>query len=331
MKKRFVLLACFIFILSLTSCQKNETTENESTSFQDELSAEKAQSITTDEDGIDSDNIESESENQEFLEALDAIEGDYTYENSWEIPTDSYCVEKMFGTPGHLVFEDAGSFLEAFGFVQEDPFYEFYADDELKLTLYYDEETQLGCGDYGSSGLGFCFVGLEAVEWTGYRWGDYMDPVTVYHERPGDYMGDYSYDEVKEYNEKGQLVEYRVTNVADLVAEYVNVEHLKDGEVLWNDALVVNYSYWADGTLLYREYYHNLYMFGTSMGTLKSWFDEQGRPVYEQAYITHGSLNWFYIYEDEDEIPEYALYVDNNGGQAEFKMYSKIVKNSEKE
>ena len=129
------------------------------------------------------------------------------------------------------------------------------------------------------------------------------------------------YDEIKEYDDAGRLVEYRVTNIADLTAEYTNIENLKDGTVLWNDALVVSYSYNDDGTLAYREYNHNLYLFGSNTGTLETWFDEKGRPIYEQAYITHGTLNWFYIYEDEDEIPEYILYEDNNGGQAEFTMY----------
>ncbi len=265
-------------------------------------------------------NLDELLEGERLLSELEAIEGDYTYEESKDVE-ESYLVEKTFGTPKMLYFKDVNSFLTAYGFADAEPFYEFYADGELKMTLYYNEETQLGCGDYGD-GWGVCFLGLNEMEWNDYFWGDYMEPVIVYSgERPEDYMGNYSYDEIKEYDDAGRLVEYHVTNIADLTAEYVDIESLQDSTVLWNDAVIVNYSYRDDGTLEYRDYHHNTYLFGTTASTLETWFDEMGRPVYERAYITHGSLNWFYIYEDEDSIPEYVLHTDGGGGYAEFIKY----------
>lgn len=272
----------------------------------------------SDEVSTEEDNSEELSEEERFLAELEAIEGDYTYEETKDIE-DFYCVEKTFGTPEMLYFNDVNSFLNAYGLADAEPFYEFYADDELKMTLYYDEETQLGCGDYGD-GWGVCFLGLNEMEWNGYFWGDYMEPVIVYSgERPEDYMGDYHYDEVTEYDDAGRLVEYRVTNIEDFVEEIVS--DAKDSYPMWNDALIVTYEYQQNGELAYRKYVHNSYMFGTTAGTLETWFDEKGRPVYERAYITHGSLNWFYIYEDEDEIPEYVLHTDVGGGYAEFIKY----------
>lgn len=255
-----------------------------------------------------------------LLSELEAIEGDYTYEETKDLE-EYYCVEKTFGTVEMLYFKDVNSFLTAYGFADADPFYEFYADGELKMTLYYNADEQLGCGDYGD-GWGVCFLGLNEMEWSNYFWGDYMEPVIVYSgERPEDYMGDYSYDEVKEYDDAGRLVEYRVTNIADLTAECVDIESLQDSTVLWNDAVIVNYSYRDDGTLAYRDYHHNTYLFGTTASTLETWFDEMGRPVYERAYITHGSLNWYYIYEDDDEIPEFVLETDAGGGGASFTRF----------
>ena len=341
MRKWSVFIICFIFMVGLFGCGESEVTveeisaeeqlceeeqelnDNENTFEQEQLEVNEQEIVNSEINSTEeqSENASKETEEELFLAELEGIEGDFVDENDREIPDDAYNVERMFGTHKFLLFEDSDSFLEAFGFEDAEPFYEFYADGKLELTLYYDEKTQLGCSDYGSN-WGFCFLGLEEKEWSGYLWGDYMEPVVVYSGlRPEDYMGDYSYDEIKEYNDAGQLIEYRVTNIADLTAEYTNIENLKDGTVLWNDALVVSYSYNDDGTLAYRKYNHNLYLFGSNTGTLETWFDEKGRPIYEQAYITHGTLNWFYIYEDEDEIPEYILYVDNNGGQAEFTMY----------
>lgn len=264
-------------------------------------------------------NLEGLSEEERFLAELEKIEGDYTYEEADKMSWDELMyVDKCYGTWDHLYFKDAESFLTAYGFDMDEPFYEVYADGKLQLTLYYDEETQLGCCVRG--GYGACFLGVTEAEWNGYLWGDYMDPVIVYDgHRPEDYMGDYHYDEIKEYDNAGRLVEYRVTNIEDLMEE--KVSGAKDFYSMWNDALKVTYEYQPNGKLAYRYYIHNSYMFGTNTSSLETWFDEQGRPVYERAYITHGSLEWFYIYQDEDEIPEFILSTDFGWNPAEFTKY----------
>lgn len=269
-------------------------------------------------------NLEGLSEEERFLAELEKIEGDYTYEEAKALGWGNYfLVDKDFLTLGHLYFKDKRSFLTAYGFDVDEPFYKVYAEGDLVLTMYYDEETELGCVISGSRGLeGACFQGATTAEWNGYLWGDYMDPVVIYMDerlRPEDYMGDYHYDEIKEYDESGRLVEYRVTNVDDYIEEISS--YAKDSYDGWNNALKVSYEYQANGELAYREYFHNSYIFGTTKSSLQTWFDEQGRPVYECAYITHGCLEWFYIYEDEDEIPEYILSTDFGWGPAELTQY----------
>ena len=269
-------------------------------------------------------NLEGLSEEERFLAEMDAIEGDYTYEEAKELGWENYfVVDKDLLTLEHLYFKDANSFLTAYGFDIDEPFYEVYAEGDLVLTLYYDKETELGCAIAGSRwNEGACFQGATEEEWNGYLWGDYMDPVVIYLDerlRPEDYMGDYHYDEIKEYDEAGRIVEYRVTNIDDYMKE--ECSSANDSYDGWNDALKVSYEYQANGELAYREYFHNCYIFGTTQSSLLTWFDVQGRPVYECAYITHGALEWFYIYEDEDEIPEYILSTDFGWGPPEFTRY----------
>lgn len=263
------------------------------------------------------------SEEERFLAEMDAVEGDYTHEETREMKWDEYfVVDKDLTTLESLYFKDAESFLNAYGFDVSEPFYKVYAEGDLVLTLYYDTETELACAIGSRGDRGACFQGVTDAEWNGYLWGDYMDPVVIYVDerlRPEDYMGDYHYDEIKEYDESGRLVEYRVTNVDDYVEEISS--YAKDSYDGWNDALKVSYEYQANGELAYREYFHNSYIFGTTQSSLQTWFDEQGRPVYECAYITHGCLEWFYIYEDEDEIPEYVLSLDMGWGTPEFTRY----------
>ena len=78
----------------------------------------------------------------------------------------------------------------------------------------------------------------------------------------------------------------------------------------------LNYVYRDDGTLFYREYWHDSMEFGTTLSYLYSFYDDKGRVVYERGYITHGELEYYYIYEDEGKKPVYCLEIDHNLGYA---------------
>ncbi len=71
-----------------------------------------------------------------------------------------------------------------------------------------------------------------------------------------------------------------------------------------------------DGTLYDRYYWHNPNQFSTYRQTESSLYDEKGRLVYENAYITHGILEDYYIYLDEGEKPAYRIELDHAGGPA---------------
>lgn len=81
-------------------------------------------------------------------------------------------------------------------------------------------------------------------------------------------------------------------------------------------AVRVDYIYRDDGTLFYRDYWHDPMEFGTTLSLRDSFYDERGRVVYEKGYITHGKLEYYYIYADEGDKPEYCLIVDHNVGCA---------------
>lgn len=46
----------------------------------------------------------------------------------------------------------------------------------------------------------------------------------------------------------------------------------------------------------------------------QSHYDEGERLIYEHCYVTHGSVDYYYIYEEESEIPAYCLIIDHNTG-----------------
>lgn len=82
------------------------------------------------------------------------------------------------------------------------------------------------------------------------------------------------------------------------------------------DMLKINFIYREDGTLVCKEYSHHDLVFGSTLCSLDSFYDTHERVIYERGYITHGHLEYYYIYEDRDgkiaEKPAYILEIDYN-------------------
>lgn len=197
-------------------------------------------------------------------------------------------------------------FLSQYGFGESDPFYEYaLPDGSMRLVLYYDEANGLGCGlryyqrdpdEWTTSGIyGFSFIGLveESNLWTDRLNVDY----TKFESWTGVYSS--SWDENIEYDDAGRVAHYEA---------YAPV----DGESV--RILNMYYEYDDNGTLRQRQYYHYHLWFSSTFQYWYSYFDELGRVEYERAYITHGSLEYYYIYLDGSDEPAYSLFLDNNCG-----------------
>lgn len=101
----------------------------------------------------------------------------------------------------------------------------------------------------------------------------------------------------------------------DEVRNWFMLTVTEDGEELV-PILKINFVYREDGTLYCRDYYHNQKIFGTTESTLEYFYDEKERIEYKSGYITHGYVEYYYIYEDESDKPAYCLYLDHNLGYA---------------
>lgn len=221
-----------------------------------------------------------------------------------------------------LWYMDEDSFLSQYGFAESTPFYEYaLPDGNIRLTLYYDEKTGLGCGirhferdpsDIMTSGLcGFTFVGMS--DETGNLWGGLSVDYTKFESCDGDNGSAYvsAYKENKEYNDAGKVVHFDSSGLYEVGDE-------KPSYVLWMD-----YEYDENGLLQHRQYYHNPYIFGTWYQVWDSYFDKLGRLEHEYIYITHGWMDYYYIYSDESTQPSYCLFLDDNLGwwMPEFARY----------
>ena len=115
------------------------------------------------------------------------------------------------------------------------------------------------------------------------------------------------YEEVIEYTKDGKIDYYKSMGVIDWLRD----GGAEDGK---DRVLEINYIYSDDGTLFYRYYGHNGYLFSSTYCSIYSYYDEFGRVAYESGYITHGSIYEYYIYDNDGKEPKYYLYLDDNLG-----------------
>lgn len=215
-------------------------------------------------------------------------------------------------------YESREAFLLEAGFEDAVPMYRHYDRyHNLRLELYMDESAEQLCG------LVYRYYFNSNREKCVDRYGFTIDDVgerdweedtafslkSVYGTDGADAVEDF--EETVEYTEAGNPDFYKSQGL---------MEHRRDEdgalELAPVSVLELDYVYRDDGTLYCRDYTHNPSIFGTTLCSLESYYDEKGRVVYESGYITHGQLEYFYIYGDEGEKPEYLLTVDYGGGYA---------------
>ncbi len=215
-------------------------------------------------------------------------------------------------------YESREAFLSEAGFENTVPMYQYYDRYyNLRLELYMDESAEQLCG------LAYCYYFNSEREKCVDRYGFTIDDVG---ER--DWEGDTAFSLKSVYGTDGadvvedfeETVEYTEAGKPDCYKSQGFMEHRRDEdgapELAPVSVLDLDYVYRDDGTLYCRDYIHNPSIFGTTLCSLESYYDEKGRVVYESGYITHGQLEYFYIYGDEGEKPEYLLTVDYGGGYA---------------
>lgn len=199
------------------------------------------------------------------------------------------------------------AFLEQFGFGESTPFYIHTTEDGYPLMeLYYDEEREIGCGiRYGEnvSGVVICGFAFNSCYETSWYEPDPYSVLSVYGTSGEDDVTDY--EEIYEYDEEGRLVHFQSNGTpAELYGdEDVNMPILN-----------IDFIYDEQGQLIEKRYWHNTapqLNFGTTFASQYSHYDESGRLAHTSSYITHGSLEGYYIYLDEGDVPAYYLELDH--------------------
>ncbi len=231
----------------------------------------------------------------------------------------------LYGNSGHTEkYESREALLADFGFADSEPVYRCFDErGNLGVELYLDEDREQVCGlvytNRTNSDLekvpevseGFTLCSIPKVKWKG---NDSFAFQSVY----GTTGEEKEY--VKDYEES---VTYNAFGKPDCFVSRGRVEGWSAEDEM-QDILRIEFTYREDGTLYYRDYYHTHQAFGTTLQGLDSYYDTHERVIYESGYITHGFLEYYYIYEDGDgriaDQPAYVLEIDHNMGYAVPKM-----------
>lgn len=209
-----------------------------------------------------------------------------------------------------LGYTDKETFLKDFDFEGQAPFYQYFEEDgELQLELYYDGNTGRGCGIRYYPGevgdpQGFVFNGSnksthEVMERLN------ADPYDMLA-RGGIDLSQYEdikdYEEEIEYTDDGRLKYFRSQGWLPYVYE----------EKIILKLLEIELTYREDGTLKERVYAHNTVILETWYSVVYSFYDLSERLTHEHCYVTHGSVDYYYIYDGNNEMPGYCLILDHN-------------------
>lgn len=240
------------------------------------------------------------------------------------IPTAKYvCGSEDDWDLENIDYESREELLSDCGFQDEEPYYQYfdrYGNTELEL--WFDESAGKGCGFYYSYGFnydldkvtwctGFIFEGISVGEWV-----DDTYSLLTWEGTDAAEQEDVT-QVIYGYADNGELSSYEVRGIT----EYVRFQWEEGVESSDDMLLSIDWIYRSDGTL-YRKYYaHDAMSFATTGQSQRVYYDEQGRPIYKYEYITHGSYDYYYIYEGDDTIPKYCLLLDQNCGYSIPVMY----------
>ncbi|MDE6845459.1 MAG: hypothetical protein K2J99_06795 [Lachnospiraceae bacterium] len=222
-----------------------------------------------------------------------------------------------------LGYTDKDWFLRDYDFEGKEPFYQYLDEnEELQLELYYDERTGKGCGiryypedNRTPQGFHFDNSAVESVDAEFLQERLNADPYELLARDGTDLSKDEwieDYEENIEYTNDGRPKYF----VSHGWITYFGEEHELQ------KLLEIEFTYREDGTLRRRDYAHNTGALETWNSVMHSFYDTQERLLYEDCYITHGSMDYYYIYQDEEEIPSYCLALDHDLGWIHAEMMS---------
>lgn len=123
----------------------------------------------------------------------------------------------------------------------------------------------------------------------------------------------YSYVSIEGETGEKYVSQYRETKESDSnnnIINYTSFGVLNDYPDDSEAKILENiYEYNNDQILTHWVQYQNPVIWGTQFSTRNYYCDDKGNPIYLNAYITHGGLSYYYIYNGQT-TPQYVILID---------------------
>lgn len=111
------------------------------------------------------------------------------------------------------------------------------------------------------------------------------------------------------YDKSGKLEKIEGRLSQSDIEEYLDKENLTEFKDA--DRSEIKLSYQDNGNLDTVTYYRSQWVYGTYGDEGEIHYDEEGRMIYEDAYVTHGSFYNYYLYNGDEKKPWACIYLDS--------------------
>lgn len=206
---------------------------------------------------------------------------------------------------------------------QEKPYFIYYDGQARPQLELYVGKNGAGCGicygeyadgtDETAERSGFVFTESKKTSWENAQYFMIFDTQAYYIDVPS-IQNDESfrnYKESYEYNDAGHVTSFSCEAETNSFSEE------------WTPVTIASYRcvYREDGSKKEEELFRNSLLFSTTNCSAHLYYDESGRIAYIRSYITHGSLEYYFIYEDDGDIPACGIIIDHYPDIAEGIFY----------
>jgi hypothetical protein len=111
------------------------------------------------------------------------------------------------------------------------------------------------------------------------------------------------------YDQLGKLEKIEGSLSQSDIEEYLDKETLTEFKDA--DKSEIKLSYQDNGNLDTISYFRSQWVYGTYGSEGELHYDEEGRMIYEDAYVTHGSIYNYYLYNGDEKKPWACIYLDS--------------------
>ena len=96
------------------------------------------------------------------------------------------------------------------------------------------------------------------------------------------------------------------------IQEELQEEDIERGWGYWDDSIdysgQIAFTYYEDGTIKNVDYFRSSYTHGTGDSSGNIVYDQKGRMIYNDYYVTHGGDAGIYVYEEDSRMPWCELH-----------------------